>query len=247
VYSKPAGTTAVPNSTIESSKFNAVVDDLVADANAARPITAGGTGATSAASARTALAVPGTATANTFTATQTWSKGADVASATALTLGDDGNYFDITGTTTVTSIATKGVGTVVNLHFDASLILTHHATDLILPGAANITTAAGDEAEFVEYATGDWRCTNYTFAAGRTPRPTATSSAIGEWRALQAAAGVAAVLPTGGTWAYFMLIVNNASGALNSPIVSVGVAAGGTSILAANGSARYDGFCWRVA
>jgi len=105
--------------------------------------------------------VPGLSLANTFTKTQGWAKGADVASAATLTLGDDGNYFDITGTTTITAIATKGVGTVVKLHFDGALILTHNATDLVLPGGVNITTAAGDEAEFVEYATGDWRCTNY--------------------------------------------------------------------------------------
>ena len=93
-----------------------------------------------------------------------WAKGADVASANALTLGTDGNYFDITGTTTITSIGTLAVGTVVKLHFDGALTLTHQATDLILPGAANITTAAGDEVEFVEYATADWRCTNYSIA-----------------------------------------------------------------------------------
>ena len=92
-------------------------------------------------------------------------KGDDVASANALTLGS-GNYFDITGTTAITSIGTRGVGTTVKLHFDGALTLTHHATDLILPGAANITTAAGDEAEFVEYASGDWRCTNYQRASG---------------------------------------------------------------------------------
>jgi len=91
-------------------------------------------------------------------------KGADVASATALTLGD-GNYFDVTGTTAITSIVAKGIGTVVRLHFDAAAVLTHHATDLVLPGAANITTAAGDEAEFVEYATGDWRCLRYQRAS----------------------------------------------------------------------------------
>lgn len=105
--------------------------------------------------------------ANTFTGIQRWAKGADVASANALTLGTDGNYFDITGTTAITSIGTLGVGTVVKLHFDAALTLTNHATDLILPGAANITTAAGDEAEFIEYATGDWRCTSYTKANGQ--------------------------------------------------------------------------------
>lgn len=94
------------------------------------------------------------------------SKGADVASANALTLGDDGNYFNVTGTTAITSIAAKGIGTVVKLRFAGALTLTHHATDLVLPGAADITTAAGDEAEFVEYAAGDWCCTNYSRAAG---------------------------------------------------------------------------------
>ena len=95
--------------------------------------------------------------ANTFTGVQRWAKGADVASASALTLGTDGNYFDITGTTTITSIGSLGVGTWVKLHFDGALTLTHHATDLVLAGAANITTAAGDEIEFAEYASGDWR------------------------------------------------------------------------------------------
>lgn len=92
-------------------------------------------------------------------------KGADVASAAALPILTDGNYFDVTGANAITSINTTGkVGTVIKLHFDAALTLTHHATDLILPGGANITTAAGDEAEFVEYASGDFRCTNYQVA-----------------------------------------------------------------------------------
>jgi len=96
-----------------------------------------------------------------------WSQGTDVASATALAVLTDGNYFDVTGTTTITSInTTGGVGTLIKLHFDDALTLTHHATDLILPSGANITTAAGDEAEFIEYASGDYRCTNYSKASG---------------------------------------------------------------------------------
>jgi hypothetical protein len=90
-----------------------------------------------------------------------------------LTLGTDGNYFDITGTTAITSISTLSVGTIVKLHFDDVLTLTYNATDLILPGGANITTAAGDEAEFVEYATGDWRCISYTRASGTSVVPPA--------------------------------------------------------------------------
>jgi len=40
-----------------------------------------------------------------------------------------------------------------------------------LPGGANITTAAGDEAEFIEYASGDYRCTNYSKASGAAVVP----------------------------------------------------------------------------
>ncbi|MEO1503175.1 MAG: hypothetical protein AAFU68_03005 [Pseudomonadota bacterium] len=90
--------------------------------------------------------------------------GADVASANDMTLGD-GNAFDITGTTTINTIASKGVGTTVILQFDGALQLTHSA-DLVLPTAANITTAAGDIAVFYEYASGDWRCVSYQRADG---------------------------------------------------------------------------------
>jgi len=95
------------------------------------------------------------------------SKGADVASASALPILTDGNYFDVTGNIAIISINTTGkIGTIIKLHFDGVLTLTHDATDLILPGGANITTTAGDEAEFVEYASGDFRCTSYTKADG---------------------------------------------------------------------------------
>ena len=36
-------------------------------------------------------------------------KGSDISSATSLTLGKDGNFFDVTGTTTITSIGTQGI------------------------------------------------------------------------------------------------------------------------------------------
>ena len=100
----------------------------------------------------------------TLTKTFTPFQGADVASANDMTLGD-GNFFDITGVTTINTIATKGVGTFVVLQFDGILQLTHSA-DLVLPTAANITTAAGDIAVFYEYAAGDWRCVVYTRADG---------------------------------------------------------------------------------
>lgn len=103
---------------------------------------------------------------STYTSIQRLSKGADVASATTLTLGTDGNYFDVTGTTTITGIATVRVGSVIKLHFDASLVLTHNASTLNLPGGVDITTTAGDEAEFIERGVGQWACINYRRADG---------------------------------------------------------------------------------
>lgn len=65
IYSKPAGTTATAGATIESAKYNSVIDDLVTDANTPRPIVAGGTGASTASAARTALGLGTAAVANT--------------------------------------------------------------------------------------------------------------------------------------------------------------------------------------
>jgi len=55
IFSVPAGTQAVTGDTIASAPYNAFIADLESDLNAARPVSAGGTGATSASAARTAL------------------------------------------------------------------------------------------------------------------------------------------------------------------------------------------------
>jgi len=87
VYSKPSGTTAVSGAVISSTTFNTLIDDLVDDANTARPIVAGGTGAITAAAARTALGVQALdATLTAFAALLTgagkipYATGADTAS-----------------------------------------------------------------------------------------------------------------------------------------------------------------------
>ena len=55
VYSTPPGTHGTPNTTILSANYNSNVDDVATDLNTPRPIVAGGTGATTAASALTAI------------------------------------------------------------------------------------------------------------------------------------------------------------------------------------------------
>ena len=97
-----------------------------------------------------------------FTGTSQWDKGADIASASTLAPGNDGNYFDVTGTTGITAInaVRSQPGTVIKLHFDGIVLITHHATNLVMPDGENYTTAAGDELEFIECVANQWRCTN---------------------------------------------------------------------------------------
>lgn len=90
----------------------------------------------------------------------------DVASATTTDIGAaSSDRVRITGTTTITSLGTAE-NTLRFVHFSGALTLTHNATSLILPGATNITTAAGDSAIFSSDADGNWRCLVYQSAAG---------------------------------------------------------------------------------
>lgn len=76
-----------------------------------------------------------------------------------------GIYGQINGTTSITSFGSGQASIVRILKFDSVLTLTHNATSLILPGGANITTAAGDVAVMVSLGSGNWRCVNYMRAA----------------------------------------------------------------------------------
>jgi len=89
----------------------------------------------------------------------------DLASATTTDLSTVGANVRITGTTTITGFGTAASGITRKLRFAAALTLTHNATSLILPGAANITTAAGDTAEAISLGSGNWVLVDFTRAA----------------------------------------------------------------------------------
>ena len=91
----------------------------------------------------------------------------DVASASTIDLDAcTGNLVDVTGTTTITAI-TLSQGDDITVRFTGALTLTNGAS-LKLPGAANITTAAGDTAIFRGYASGVVQCMFYQRASGLT-------------------------------------------------------------------------------
>ena len=93
---------------------------------------------------------------------------ASLASAATVNIGAaTANDISITGNTTITAFDTIASGAHRNLIFVGALTLTHNGTSLILPGAANITTVAGDVAQFVSLGSGNWRCVGYMRANGQ--------------------------------------------------------------------------------
>lgn len=90
--------------------------------------------------------------------------GTTIASAATINLSAaTGNRVHVSGTTPITAVTLAlGPRTVI---FDDALTLTHHATNNNLPGAANITTAAGDRATYESDGTTVY-CTSYVRANG---------------------------------------------------------------------------------
>lgn len=73
----------------------------------------------------------------------------------------------VTGTTTITAFGTVAAGVKKWLVFSGALTLTHNGTSLILPTAANITTAAGDACCMLSLGSGNWKCLAYNRADGK--------------------------------------------------------------------------------
>jgi len=69
-------------------------------------------------------------------------KGGDISSASPLVIDVDGNYFDVTGTTNFAAMTVES-GNFFMLQFDGALTVTD-GSSIVLPGNANVTTAAGD-------------------------------------------------------------------------------------------------------
>ncbi|MEI5680508.1 hypothetical protein AAAK29_20035 [Mesorhizobium sp. CCNWLW179-1] len=144
VYAEPPGTKGVPNTVIESGKYNTFIDDLVQDANTVRPILAGGTGATTVIGAADALA---TVSSNIAAAATT-----NLASATGVVVS-------VTGAATITSFGTVSAGSERVLYFTGASTIVHNGSSLILPGSNNILTENGDVITFRSLGSGNWRCT----------------------------------------------------------------------------------------
>ena len=75
IYSTPPGTDGVPNTTIDSARYNNNVHDVETDLNTPRPVVAGGTGTNNATDARFNLAAEAAAQVVTNYDAQLWTPG----------------------------------------------------------------------------------------------------------------------------------------------------------------------------
>jgi hypothetical protein len=100
---------------------------------------------------------------------------------TDLTLAN-GNFVHITGTTppaiNINSFGLLPAGSRFVLCFDIPVTLVYNATSLIIPGAANVTTAAGDCIMLISEGSGNWRVISY-FPGGGLPVGTITGVTAG--------------------------------------------------------------------
>ncbi|MEK7132756.1 MAG: hypothetical protein AAB830_01770 [Patescibacteria group bacterium] len=120
-----------------------------------------------------------------------------VASAASTPIGAAAsNNVDISGTVTITSFDTVADGINRKGRFTGALTLTHNATSLILPGAANITTAANDRYEARSLGSGNWLVTKYEKADGKAVGGV-TTKALGFTRDTALASGTQAVTGAG--------------------------------------------------
>lgn len=105
-----------------------------------------------------------------------------VASASTADLGAAASHnITLTGTTTINAFgSTASVNEPIYfLRFTGAMQLTYNATSLILPGAANITTAAGDTAIALYLGSGNWQIIAYTRASG-APLVISTSGKVAQ-------------------------------------------------------------------
>ena len=144
------GNPVVTGTVISSTAFNATIQDIAAGLSntvtrdGQSPLTAN----LPAAGRKITGLGAGVVAGDSLRFEQLFSQGTeqDIASAATVDIGGlNTTIARITGTTTITSFGTNYNGPRY-VRFAGALTLTHNATTLILPGGANITTAAGDRA-----------------------------------------------------------------------------------------------------
>jgi hypothetical protein len=114
-------------------------------------------------------------------------RGSTLAAAATVNLAlATGNFVHVSGTTTITSFGNLPAGSRFIVCFDDAVIVTYNATSLLIPGAANITTTAGDCMMLISEGSGNWRVVGYFPGSGL---PVGTVTAVTASAPLSATAG----------------------------------------------------------
>lgn len=169
VYSLPAGSVVANGDTSDATDVNTPIADIAADLNVARPIVAGGTGATSASAARTALglaigtnvqaydaALTSVAALGTAANKGIYFTGVDTAAEFDLTvqgrqLLDDTSFADMRTTLGLGSTATRDIDNTEDLDTNATDVLTRGGVKTAIEnysGWTETTVSTGDGTSF---------------------------------------------------------------------------------------------------
>lgn len=178
VYSLPAGSVVVNGDTSDATDVNTPIADIAADLNVARPIVAGGTGATSASAARTALglaigtnvqaydaALTSVAALGTAANKGIYFTGVDTAAEFDLTvqgrqLLDDASFADMRTTLGLGSTATRDIDNTEDLDTNTTDVLSRGGVKTAIENYASswtetaVSTGSGTEVDFTSLPSG---------------------------------------------------------------------------------------------
>ena len=182
----------------------------------------------------------GALTVGALAATAVNTDNVSLASAATVNIGAAAaNSVTVTGTVTVTAFDTVKAGVFRFLTFSGILTLTHNATSLILPGGANITTAAGDSCVALSLGSGNWRIVHYQRADGTAITAPSPGPHLLTPVALTNQTFVDFTIPAGAT--YCQLVLSDAStNGTSNPLIQLGDAGGPENT-------GYDSTCVSIA
>ena len=107
-----------------------------------------------------------------------WRHGGTLAAAATISITDEYNYFNISGTANVSGFSAKHAGYLIRVTFlSGGGTLVHNASTFVLPGNGNISWEVGDTAVFVNTSSNAWKCIDYT-KQSLSPADYFTTSAV---------------------------------------------------------------------